>query len=364
MTRHGLSRRVLLATGLCLAATGSAAAAEFALRDLAAQKGLIYGAAIEPETVDHDFDFETLLRRECASLTPENAMKWNALRPTRDQFDFARSDRLMVIAREQGARVHGHCLVWHEALPAWVDGALGQGDGQALLTDHIRRVVGRYAGRVRSWDVANEVVERNDRRPDGLRLSPWLRALGPGYLDLAFRAAHQADPKARLAISDYGLEYDDESWMVEKRGTMLRLLANLRAAGAPVHALALQGHLIGARKPAFGRGLRRFLAEVADLGLDIYITELDVDDQKVTGPPAARDAVVADLYREFLDVVLDEKAVKMVTTWGLTDRYTSKRDMFPRADGAEVRPLPFDLNFRPKPAAQAMIDAFNAAPHR
>ncbi|OYX00313.1 MAG: hypothetical protein B7Z12_16370, partial [Caulobacter vibrioides] len=230
MTRHELSRRAVLTTGLSLAAISQPMAAERALRDLAAGKGVIYGAAIEPEIVDRDPDFRALLRRQCASLTPENAMKWNALRPTRDSFNFAAADRVAALASAQGAAVHGHCLVWHEALPAWLPSALTPRTGVGLLTGHIRQVVGRYAGRVRSWDVVNEAVERNDGRPDGLRLSPWFRALGHDYLSLAFRTAHEVDPRARLALSDYGLEYDDERWMVEKRGTMLSLLENLKAA--------------------------------------------------------------------------------------------------------------------------------------
>jgi endo-1,4-beta-xylanase len=354
----------LLATGLSLAATSGVTAVERALRDLSASKGVVYGAAIEPDTVEHDPDFGALLRRQCASLTPENAMKWNALRPARDRFDFSAADRVMAIAAAQGARVHGHCLVWHEALPSWLPSALTPAAGEALLTGHIQRVVERYAGRVRSWDVVNEAVERNDGRPDGLRLSPWFRALGAGYLGLAFRTAHQTDPWASLALSDYGLEYDDERWMVEKRGTMLSLLHNLKASGVPVHALALQGHLDGARPPAFGTGLRRFLSEVADLGLEIHVTELDVSDQRVPGAQARRDAIVADHYRAFLDVVLDESAVTHVTTWGLSDRYTSKSAMFPRADHQAVRPLPFDGALRPKLAAQAMADAFLSAPRR
>jgi endo-1,4-beta-xylanase len=243
-------------------------------------------------------------------------------------------------------------------MPDWLTAALDPGNAEALLTEHIAAVVGRYAGTVVSWDVVNEPVERNDRRPDGLRKSPWLRALGPDYIEVAFRAAHAADPSARLALADYGLEYDDEPWMVEKRGTMLALLRGLLAREVPIHALALQGHLLGDRPPAFGKGLAAFLAEVASLGLDIYVTELDVDDQHTRGSVEARDRAVADIYGRFLETVLAQPAVKIVVTWGLSDRYTSKITMFPRPDGAPVRPLPFDVDLRPKPAALALARAF------
>lgn len=365
MALGGTRRGFLAAGALALTPLHSlAAAGPTAFRNLAASRNLLWGAAVEPESMERDAAFAALVRRHCAVLTPENAMKWDALRPTRDRFDFDRSDRVVALARAQGAAVHGHCLVWHEAMPAWLAPALNPRSAEAILTEHIRRVVGRYAGKVRSWDVVNEVVERNDRRPDGLRLSPWFRALGPDYIELAFRLAHEADPAARLAFADYGLEYDNVSWMVEKRGTTLALLRGLKRRGVPIHALAIQGHLEADQPAGFGAGLKRFLAEVAGLGLDIYVTELDVNDQKLAGDRAARDQAVADLYRRFLEAVLSEPAVKMVNTWGLSDRYTSKTSMFPRADGEAVRPLPFDRDFFPKPAALAIQDVLGRAVKR
>ncbi|MBV9511684.1 MAG: endo-1,4-beta-xylanase [Caulobacteraceae bacterium] len=330
-------------------------------RALAARRGLLWGSAVEPQVMDADADFAALVRRECAVLTPENAMKWNALRPAPGQFDFSAADRVVALARAQNAYVHGHCLAWHEAMPDWLMQALNPSTGRELLTGHILSVVSRYAGQVRSWDVVNEGVERADYRPDGLRASPWLKALGPGYIDLAFHTAHEADPRARLGFADYGLEYDDVRWMVEKRCAMLIMLKGLLARGVPIDALALQGHLDAARPPSFGPGLGEFLDRVADLGLEIYVTELDVSDQTIPGDPAARDQVVAGVYHAFLERVLRQPAVRMVNTWGLADRHTSKTTFFPRADGQPVRPLPFDADLQPKPAAFAIAEVLTGA---
>lgn len=352
------SRRELIAGGAALAATPAFAdQRELSLRAIAARRGLLWGAAIEPQVVDADPPFAALLQRQCAVLTAENALKWNALRPSADAFDFSGADRVVELAEAQDAAVHGHCLAWHEAMPDWLLAALNPTTGQDLLVRHIRTVVARYAGRIRSWDVVNEGVERNDHRPDGLRVSPWLEALGPGYIDLAFHAAREADPRARLGFADYGLEYDHVPWMVEKRGAMLTVLRGLLARGAPVHALALQGHLYAEMPSSFGPGLGDFLSRVADLGLEIYVTELDVSDQKIPGDAMERDRAVAGVYHAFLDRVLRQPAVKMVNTWGLSDRHTSKSVFFPRADGQPVRPLPFDADLKPKPAAYAIAEA-------
>lgn len=357
-----LSRRGALAAGLALLIGRPALAGDpEALKSAAAACGLLYGAAVEPEHLATDAAYAALVARHCAVLAPENALKWDAVRPAPGVFDFARGDRVVDFAEGMGAQVHGLVLVWHEALPKWMPATLAPDAAAALLTTHISTVVGRYAGRMRSWDVANEVVERNDQRPDGLRRSLWLEAMGPGYLPLALRTAHAADPRARLCLSDYGLEYDDIGWMVEKRGTMLALLSRLRSQGAPVHALSLQAHLLGDHAPAFGRGLRDFLREVADLGLELQVTELDVDDQKTPGDVARRDRGVAEIYARFLETVLGASRLRMVSTWGLSDRYTSKSFLFPRSDGAPVRPLPFDAELREKPAARSLRTTFRAA---
>ena len=352
------TRRAALVGGLSLISAPACAASRPGLRVLAARGRLTYGAALEPQSVENDPAFARLVHDQCGLIAAENALKWLALRPSADRFDFGPADRVAAIARAQGAPLHGHCLVWHVAMPDWLTRSLSSRNAEGLLTTHIATVVRRYAGTAASWDVVNEAVERNDRRPDGLRVSPWLKALGPGYLDLAFHAAHAADPAARLALNDYGLEYDDETWRVEKRGTLLALLRDLVRRRVPIHALGVQAHLIGHRPPAYGQAFADFLAEVADLGLEIHISELDVDDQKVVGSAEARDGMVGEHYARFLDVALAQRAVTRVVTWGLSDRYTSKAFLSPRPDGSPVRPLPFDADLKPKPAAAALVAAF------
>ncbi len=109
------------------------------------------------------------------------------------------------------------------------------------------------------------------------------------------------------------------------------------------------------------------------MGLEVYITELDVNDDAVSGdhdvPDAlvARDRIVADTYLNYLTAALESKAVKAVLTWGLTDRYTWLNEIEShkekRPDRSQ-RPLPFDPNYKPAPAFFALRDALDHAPHR
>jgi endo-1,4-beta-xylanase len=214
-----------------------------------------------------------------------------------------------------------------------------------------------------SWDVVNEAIAVEDGRPDGLRKTPWLDLLGPNYIDLAFRLAAQADPQALLVYNDYGLEYDtpqDEA----KRAAVLKLLERLKSQGTPIHAFGMQSHLSGHETKFNPQKLRKFLGDVASLGLKIMITELDAIDEKLPLNIAVRDRIIAGAYEDYLSAALDEKAVIAVITWGLSDRYTWLSEFKPRKDRAAVRPLPFDRNFNRKLAWNAIARAFDRAPKR
>jgi endo-1,4-beta-xylanase len=134
-------------------------------------------------------------------IVPENELKWDTLRPSPTTYDFTRADALLHFARLHGKHMRGHCLAWHKQLPPWFAAVVHVGNATHLLTEHITTVVRWYAGQMHSWDVVNEQVETAEANVDGLRVTPWLTALGPGYMDLAFRTAHAADPQAVLVYN-------------------------------------------------------------------------------------------------------------------------------------------------------------------
>jgi endo-1,4-beta-xylanase len=212
-----------------------------------------------------------------------------------------------------------------------------------------------------SWDVVNEAIFLKDGRFDGLRNTPWLKFLGPDYIDIAFHAAAKADPQALLVYNDYGLE-SESSQAEAKRTAVLKLLERLKSKGTPVHAFGTQAHF---GRPGFKQTtLSTFLHNVADLGLKIMITEMDVADESMPTDVNVRDRIVAGVYEDYLSAVLDEPGVIAVLTWGLSDRYTWHSTYKPRKDGTPVRPLPLDTELRRKLAWNAIARAFDRAPMR
>ena len=372
------SRRRLLATGLALLGTGavtlrslrSRAAETVTLRKLAAEKGLLYGTTVAAAQITGDPPFADLVRQEASLVVAENEMKWQVInRGAPGDDDFAPADTIATFAAANKLVLRGHNLLWYHRTPEWFFDLPDKAAQRQAVVEHIQQLAGRYRGRIHSWDVVNEPIEPKDGRPDGLRTAVFLETLGPEYLDLAYRTARDADPNARLVVNEYDVELDAPE-QEARRIALLHLLEGMRRSGTPVDAVGIQAHLTAASGPPFSASLlRRFLADIASLGLTIQITELDVTDEKVPADVTVRDNLVADTYRRFLNAALDEPAVKMVVTWGLSDRHSwiVRRETYQakwRIDDAASRPLPFDSDLEAKPAFDAIAGAFAHAPER
>jgi endo-1,4-beta-xylanase len=344
----------------------------------AAARNLLYGCAVSAGPLARDLAYATLIREQARIVVAENAMKWGPLRPTPDTFRFEDADALVAFAEANHQKIRGHNLCWHRQNPAWLDAFATPANARNVFTTHITTVAGRYAGRMHSWDVVNEAVQISDGRADGLRLSPWLKLIGDDYIELAFRTARDADPQALLTYNDYGIE-DDTPASEQKRQAILVMLRRMLTRHVPIDAVGIQSHISAsaatatgpATSPApagtatahvYGGGLLRFIAAVRELGLQVFLTEMDVNDGALPLDNAARDTAVAATYRQYLDLVLADPAVRAVLTWGITDHYTWLNGESSRADKQPERPLPFDSTYLPKPATFAMRDAFDRRP--
>jgi len=300
------------------------------LRDLAARRGLMIGfASVRRIDSRPDRDlYRDIAAAEFNLVTSENSMKMAAIQPERGRFEWQDADAQVAFGLESGMRVHGHPLVWHTQLPGWVY-SLPADQVEQVMRDHIVALMSRYRGRVAIWDVVNEAL--ND--DGGFRSTVWQRSLGEGYVRKAFEIARAADPEATLLYNDYDIATPNA-----KSDALYRLASRERAAGAPIDGIGFQLHVSADfnRFDEVRRNFRRF----ADLGLDIYITELDV---AVGGE---RDfGRQAEVYRELLRVCLDVPRCRAFQSWGFTDRYSWRR---------ELEPLPFDARYRPKEAYRAL----------
>jgi endo-1,4-beta-xylanase len=377
ITKHPHRRDVIAAALAALGTIGGLempancwAAETVELRKLAAEKGLLYGTTISAAQISQDREFVDLVLRQVALVVAENEMKWEFMnRGAPGNDDYGPADTIANFALENDFVLRGHNLLWYHRTPSWFFDLTTRQEIEKAIVEHIRSLAGRYRGRVHSWDVVNEPIEPKDGREDGLRTGVFLEMFGPDYLELAYRTARETDPAARLVVNEYDIELDAPE-QEARRTALLKLLHRMKQSEIPVDAVGIQAHLSCAGGPPFSAAiLRRFLAEIAGLGLTIQITELDVTDEDAPADEATRDRLVADTYSRFLDAALDEPAVKMVVTWGLSDRHSwiVRRETYQskwRSEASPSRPLPFDAELKPKPAFEAIAQAFAHAPQR
>lgn len=366
------SRRSLLAAAAAQAAVatlpGLAASEPIAgLRQIAAARGLLFGSVIRGRYFAKDRAYEAMMARDCSLFVCDQLM-WDYVEPRPGAADFAQPDADAAWAAVHGMAFRGHALVWGEHVPDWFRDLADRRAATAALTDHITKTCRRFAGRMQSWDVVNEPVKIASGRADGLRRTAFLEQIGPDYLDLAFGAARAADPKVKLVLNEFDIELDLPRHE-RRRRALYGLLDEMKKRGVPIDAVGLESHLSLERMHAFDEKVfDRLLGELTGRGLDIMLTELDVIDRGAPPDIAKRDAVVAAAYSRYLGVALANRAVKAVITWGLTDRYSwITNGHYPdsrRADGLPPRPLPYDVDYVPKPAYVAIAEALNAAPQR
>ncbi|GGN99193.1 hypothetical protein GCM10010112_92780 [Actinoplanes lobatus] len=314
------------------------------LKKLAAAEGITFGTAVSASALKQDTEYAKRLDAEFGSVTPEDAMKWAVVEPEQGEFDWQGADDIVNAADPNGPdgqEVRGHTLVWHSSLPGWLTtGSFSETEVTTLLREHIQTTVGRYAGRVKTWDVVNEPLNNDGT----LRSSLWLNRLTDTYIADSFRWAHAADPSAVLYLNEYGAE-----WSGPKATALYNLVKKLLAEGVPIGGVGFQAHLTGSSRPdGFAAMLRRF----ADLGVDVAVTELDV--RIPTSDPAGTVATTADLdsqarvYGQVVAACLSVPRCRSVTTWGFTDAYSWIPGGYPGWGAADL--FDADRVAKPKPA--------------
>lgn len=310
--------------------------------------------------------YTDLIKAECGLVVPENEMKWQTVRPSPTEFDFARMDSIVSWAQENDLAVRGHTLLWHRPqwFPEWLNnydfGARPVAEAERLLTEHIRTVTRRYRGIISSHDVVNEAIDHDRNAPIETSLS---RAMGSpeAVIDLAFHTAREELPDGQLVYNDY-MSWEPDH--LKHCADVLRLLEGMKKRGTPVDALGIQSHIeMFSIDPATGVGpyaerqWRHFLDEVTGMGLRLLITEFDVKDRALPAGIPERDQKVADYTRRYFDVMMDYDAhLDDVLAWGMIDRFNWLQYFDPakRPDGLEVRGTPYTSDYEPKPMRTAL----------
>jgi endo-1,4-beta-xylanase len=339
------------------------------LRQAGAERALLMGTAAtadefpsQPNPLDIPA-YATILGEQYDMLSPENAMKWPAIHPAQNTYNFEPADQLVAFAQAHGMQIRGYNLCWYTSNPDWLTNLAKTSPAATMaqaLKDHITTVVTRYRGRVFAWDVVNEAVSDwatgvgTDLVASIWYNQPGIGLTGTGYIEQAFRWAHAADPNALLFYNEYGIEAPGPKFQA-----VYNMLKDFVARGVPIHGVGLQMHIDTTGYPSTA-GLTQSIQQLTALGLQVHITEMDVR-LPVNGSgtaPAADLQAQAQTYQRILTVCLQNPRCTAFQTWEFSDKYSWIPYYFPGFGAA----LPFDANYRPKPAFNAMISALRTVP--
>ncbi len=321
------------------------------LRVLADERGIEFGTAVAADPLMTNDTYAEVLAREFNAVTPENAMKWSPLRPSRDEFTFADADSIVAFAARHDMSVRGHTLVWHRQLPNWLtEGDWSREELITILETHIQTVINHYEeeypGQITKWDVVNEAIVDGGGRRNNI----WQETIGDEYVAIAFRAAEEAtDSDAKLYYNDYGIAGGGS-----KADGVYEMVSGLVENDVPIDGVGFQSHLSTQYGAPSDQVLADEMGRYEELGLNVAITELDVriplgDDGE---PSEEQLSQQADYYTRFLNNCLFAENCTEFRAWGFTDAYSWVPDEF---DG-EGAALIFDENYEPKPAYDALIE--------
>lgn len=333
-------------------------------------------------------EFETITDQNFNLIVPEYEMKWDKIQKSKNEYDFSKADKLVEYATKTNKQIHGHTLVWYKSVPNWVEPyleSLPQLDrSQALkdiLEDYISTVVGRYKGKISSWDVVNEALVDYTKdikisgkyRTDNI----FYKYLGikdsnivPEYIELAFKFAHKTDPSIKLFYNDYHVEYIDSEKVsyagYEKSKNMYEMVSKMLESNIPIDGVGIQSHITNVKRldtQAFNENniqdypLYKTMQAYKRLGLEVKITEMDVIVYaEAPEKPSDEDLEKqANTYQNYLLTCLLFSNCTSFTVWQFSDNYVWYGKNFP-GKKEEYHPNIFDRNWKPKPAYFALLE--------
>ncbi|MGS2741030.1 endo-1,4-beta-xylanase [Sinomicrobium sp. M5D2P17] len=324
----------------------------------------------ESQIAGKSADEMALVKKQFNAIVAENCMKSERIHPSEDTYDFSLPDKFVAFGEQNGMRINGHTLIWHSQAPEWFfEDENGNTVSRKVLIqrmkEHIHTVVGRYKGRVNTWDVVNEAVLDNGE----LRKSKFYLIIGEDYLKLAFKFAREADPEAELYYNDYS------TTLPEKREGIVSMVKKLQKEGIKIDGIGMQGH-VDLNTPTIEEFEKSILA-FSELGVKVMITEFDMTvlpspwektgaevsakfeyskemDPYQEGLPDSMTRTFDVRYAEFFKLFLKhEEKITRVTFWGVNDG-NSWRNNWP-VPGRTDYPLLFDRHNQPKSAIDSIL---------
>ncbi len=336
-----MNKKLFCAAGICALSFCLMSCGKKTVASEAAKRGVDFGFAVSVTDL-LDAGTQKIIADQAKILVAENCMKSSQLRPNKTFWNWSDPENLVKFANQNKIVAKWHTLFWHEMNPPFINSLKTKEEAETMMDEHITTVMQKFKGRIRDYDVVNEMFNEDG----SLRETVWLKTLGPGYLERAIRKAHEVDPDAHLFLN----EYNNEAAGYAKADAMYNLVKDFVERGVPIYGVGMQLHL-AADLPYNEEAIRKNIRRYADLGIKICFSEVDVRMPLARADQYAQTQV--DIWRSLMKLAVEEPNVESFIVWGVSD----KNSWIPAWKPGYGDALLFDKNFKPKPVYAELLKA-------
>lgn len=383
--RELLAGSVLAASGLGLGPRTSRAETDVSLREIAEPRGATVSASIN---INHTVSHRILVEQFSDITDVTYVWSYEVNKDPDREYNFYYPDRTAKMAADNDQTVTGLHLAW--GWPGRVpDHVLQQGYGPQQIDNllrHTEKLVEFGKGRVRVWSAINEPTGDDGafKAEDfWVQNSSWSNGLYPDYIPLVLLKAHEVDPEATLLINNFDTQSHYNrfgGWNVRADAdyyliAQLQQDSRLLSTGFDFSKLAYgtQFHIMDASiypdEPSIGwmaEQVQLNLERFRDgLGVEVYVTEMDVKVHNVPGDLDAKYLHQSLIYAYGVRAAL-AAGVRHIGIWGVMD--SAHGDNWTPIGGGSGSggptsdPTLFDGRRHPKPAFFAVRDEIEKLP--
>lgn len=332
-------------------------------RSLAAEGSCLIGTAVALTPLRENPKYAALVAGNFTAVTTENALKPQFIHPQENVFTPEEAERIIDFANRHGMQVHGHALLPNRSMPEWMrtlptETTADKARVQQIMIEHITTIVKRFQT-IQSFDVVNEALDGTAMRKDTV----WYKAMGDAYINIAFAAAHKANPNALLIINDYSMDKaanDDETRFT----ILLNKLRTVRQENPrALVGIGFEGHVYQTPRDCMSPDdLRRRMKTLMQYGMVARVSEMDVTTHYNGSSHTTQEGlrVQAQQFGDIAKVCLESPNCVSFTMWGIGGKYVSTAGINGHGELTWGSNLPWDKNLAQRPLAyKALHDAFN-----
>lgn len=241
-------------------------------------------------------------------VAPENAGKWGSVEGKRDEMTWAQLDAAYNLAKNNGLPFRMHVMIWGNQQPAWIE-SLPPEEQLAEITEWFDAVSARYS----DIDIVEIVNEPVNDAPAGATNGNYIEALGGtgetgwDWVIAAFELGRTYFPNSKLMLNEYSVTNGS---YIDKYMEIVDLLQERDL----IDALGVQAHSFSTQVAA--SVTKANLDRLAETGLPIYVTEMDIDSCANAATNPNSDAVQLANYQRIFPTFWEHPGVEGVTLWG------------------------------------------------